>query len=109
MSSKQSASRRFAAQLAGFTLPIRAVNISVGAGFIYPLCGGEQVNSENTSVASVFWLNVVLQYKFYCLKTSIAICISVFTEIMTMPGLTTRPCFYDIDLDPETERIDGLF
>ncbi|XP_036398643.1 C-1-tetrahydrofolate synthase, cytoplasmic-like isoform X2 [Megalops cyprinoides] len=27
----------------------------------------------------------------------------------TMPGLPTRPCFYDIDLDPETEQINGLF
>ncbi|CAD5226940.1 unnamed protein product [Bursaphelenchus xylophilus] len=53
----------------GFTLPIRDVSISVGAGFIFPFCG----------------------------------------EIMTMPGLNTRPCFYDIDIDPETEIIDGLF
>ncbi|KAL6747918.1 formate-tetrahydrofolate ligase [Haematococcus lacustris] len=28
--------------------------------------------------------------------------------IMTMPGLPTRPCFYDIDLDPETGKIVGL-
>ncbi|XP_057679462.1 monofunctional C1-tetrahydrofolate synthase, mitochondrial isoform X1 [Corythoichthys intestinalis] len=27
----------------------------------------------------------------------------------TMPGLPTRPCFYDIDLDPHTEEITGLF
>ncbi|XP_067099214.1 C-1-tetrahydrofolate synthase, cytoplasmic [Osmerus mordax] len=27
----------------------------------------------------------------------------------TIPGLPTRPCFYDIDLDPETEQISGLF
>uniref|UniRef100_A0A4W6CMX0 formate--tetrahydrofolate ligase n=1 Tax=Lates calcarifer TaxID=8187 RepID=A0A4W6CMX0_LATCA len=27
----------------------------------------------------------------------------------TMPGLPTRPCFYDIDLDPATEEITGLF
>ncbi|KAL4661035.1 monofunctional C1-tetrahydrofolate synthase, mitochondrial [Arapaima gigas] len=27
----------------------------------------------------------------------------------TMPGLPTRPCFYDIDLDPDTEQITGLF
>lgn len=30
-------------------------------------------------------------------------------SISTMPGLTTRPCFYDIDIDPETEQISGLF
>ncbi|KAM8726116.1 monofunctional C1-tetrahydrofolate synthase, mitochondrial [Acanthopagrus schlegelii] len=27
----------------------------------------------------------------------------------TMPGLPTRPCFYDIDLNPVTEEITGLF
>lgn len=27
----------------------------------------------------------------------------------TMPGLPTRPCFYDIDLDTESERVKGLF
>ena len=30
-------------------------------------------------------------------------------SISTMPGLTTRPCFFDIDIDPETEEISGLF
>lgn len=28
--------------------------------------------------------------------------------MMTMPGLPTRPCFYEIDLDTETGRIIGL-
>lgn len=30
-------------------------------------------------------------------------------EMTTIPGLPTRPCFYDIDIDPETEEIFGLF
>ncbi|KAI4386285.1 hypothetical protein MLD38_004230 [Melastoma candidum] len=46
----------------GFTLPIRDVRPSIGAGFIYPLVG----------------------------------------TMSTMPGLPTRPCFYDIDLDTAT-------
>ncbi len=29
-------------------------------------------------------------------------------DMMMMPGLPTRPCFYDIDIDPATERIVGL-
>ncbi|XP_078473143.1 C-1-tetrahydrofolate synthase, cytoplasmic isoform X2 [Lampetra planeri] len=29
--------------------------------------------------------------------------------MMTMPGLPTRPCFYDIDIDVATGKIDGLF
>ena len=53
----------------GYTLPIRDVRASVGAGFLYPLVG----------------------------------------QMRTMPGLPTRPSFYDIDLDPETGRVIGLF
>lgn len=30
-------------------------------------------------------------------------------DMSTMPGLTTRPGFYDIDLNPETGEIEGLF
>ena len=30
-------------------------------------------------------------------------------EIMTMPGLPIRPAFYDVDIDPKTEKITGLF
>jgi len=30
-------------------------------------------------------------------------------DIMTIPGLTTRPGFYDVDLDCETGRVIGLF
>ena len=29
-------------------------------------------------------------------------------SMMTMPGLPTRPCFYEIDLDPVTGKIVGL-
>jgi len=53
----------------GFTLPIRDVRASVGAGFIFPLIG----------------------------------------TMSTMPGLPTRPCFYDIDLNLETDEVQGLF
>lgn len=36
--------------------------------------------------------------------------VSAFSpQMSTMPGLPTRPCFYDIDLDPITEEITGLF
>ncbi|XP_042860886.1 C-1-tetrahydrofolate synthase, cytoplasmic-like isoform X3 [Penaeus japonicus] len=53
----------------GFTIPVRDVRASVGAGFLYPLIG----------------------------------------TMTTMPGLPTRPCIYDIDLDLETEEVLGLF
>ena len=29
--------------------------------------------------------------------------------ISTMPGLPTRPCFFDMDIDPDSEEITGLF
>jgi len=53
----------------GFTVPIREVRASAGAGFIYPLLG----------------------------------------KMSTMPGLPTRPCFYDVDLDTKTGVVSGLF
>ncbi|KAI8814643.1 formate--tetrahydrofolate ligase-domain-containing protein [Cladochytrium replicatum] len=53
----------------GFTVPVRDIRASVGAGFLYPLLGTMQ----------------------------------------TMPGLSTRPCFFDVDLDAETGRVLGLF
>jgi len=53
----------------GFTLPIRAVRLSAGAGFLYPILG----------------------------------------EMQTMPGLGTRPGFWEVGLDHETGRVVGLF
>ncbi|CAG8718577.1 14080_t:CDS:10, partial [Dentiscutata erythropus] len=53
----------------GFTVPVRDIRASVGAGFLYPLLG----------------------------------------EMQTMPGLSTRPCFFDVDLDTKTGKIHGLF
>ena len=53
----------------GFTVPIRDIRASVGAGFLYPLLG----------------------------------------KMSTMPGLPTRPAYYDVDLDLETGKIIGLF
>lgn len=53
----------------GFTVPVREVRASVGAGFLYPLLG----------------------------------------TMSTMPGLPTRPAYYDIDLDLETGKVVGLF
>ena len=52
----------------GFTVPVRDVRASVGAGFLYPLLG----------------------------------------TMSTMPGLSTRPGYYEIDIDLKTGRIIGL-
>jgi methylenetetrahydrofolate dehydrogenase (NADP+)/methenyltetrahydrofolate cyclohydrolase/formyltetrahydrofolate synthetase len=53
----------------GWRLPIRDIRASVGAGFLYPICGA----------------------------------------MRTMPGLPTRPVFYDVDLDLKTGKVVGLF
>ncbi|KAH7107811.1 FTHFS-domain-containing protein [Auriculariales sp. MPI-PUGE-AT-0066] len=53
----------------GFTIPIRAVRLSAGAGFLYPILG----------------------------------------DMQTMPGLGTRPGFWEVDVDTETGRVIGLF
>ncbi len=53
----------------GYTVPIRDIRASVGAGFLFPLVG----------------------------------------QMRTMPGLPTRPVFFDVDLDLETGRVLGLF
>ncbi|KAG6909709.1 hypothetical protein DXG01_015911 [Tephrocybe rancida] len=52
-----------------FTIPIRAVRLSAGAGFLYPILG----------------------------------------DMQTMPGLGTRPGFWEVGLDPETGLVTGLF
>jgi formyltetrahydrofolate synthetase len=53
----------------GFTIPVREVRASVGAGFIYPILG----------------------------------------DMSTMPGLSSRPSYLNIDIDLETGKIVGLF
>jgi formyltetrahydrofolate synthetase len=53
----------------GWRLPVRDIRASVGAGFLYPLCGA----------------------------------------MRTMPGLPSRPVFYDVDLDLKTGKVVGLF
>eukprot|EP00752_Nemacystus_decipiens_P017909 g16054.t1 len=53
----------------GHTVFVRDVRASVGAGFVYLLCG----------------------------------------DINTIPGLPTRPGFYDVDIDFDTGRVVGLF
>lgn len=34
--------------------------------------------------------------------------VALVGNMMTMPGLPTRPCFYDIDIDTKTGQIVGL-
>ncbi|KAG0147914.1 hypothetical protein CROQUDRAFT_655494 [Cronartium quercuum f. sp. fusiforme G11] len=52
----------------GFTIPIRTIKMSAGAGFLYPIVG----------------------------------------DMQTMPGLSTRPGFFEQDIDLSTGQIIGL-
>lgn len=70
-----------------FTLKINDVSISVGAGFIVPICGEVRI----------------------CFYSCIHNLFSHFLQISKMPGLPTRPAIYDIDLNTETGEIEGLF
>ncbi len=74
----------------GFILPIRDVRASIGAGFIYPLVG---------TVSNLLFNRIV----------SVLASTYFLVQISTMPGLPTRPCFIDIEIDPDSGEIDGLF
>lgn len=56
----------------------------------------------------IIYMCVVIVYYTCCYATSdyfAAIC----GDIMTVPGLPTRPGFYDVDMDLDTGRVIGLF
>jgi len=38
---------------------------------------------------------------------NVAVCL--LWQMPTIPGLPTRPCFFDVDLDLETGQVLGLF
>ena len=98
----------------GFKLPIRDVRASVGAGFLYPLVG-----TVSWSITNLLFLlhqhfcvsyshtyeGVVENVKHMMAKKSNLIIL----QMSTMPGLPTRPCFYDIDLNLKTGAVEGLF
>lgn len=63
------------------------------------------------SVGSGSCCHPSLQYWILCTKC--CCChfniLSLVVQMSTMPGLPTRPCFYDIDLDPVSGEVNGLF
>ena len=64
---------------------------SVGAGFLYPLVGAMYVYYDHPQ---------------HCTGTVLA---RSSTARSTIPGLPTRPAFFDVDIDPETNSVMGLF
>lgn len=72
----------------GFSIFVRDLIISAGAGFVVPIAG---------EVCDTMQL-------FLFAKTNLSL-----LQISRMPGLTTRPSIYDMDIDVDTEEIEGLF
>jgi len=64
---------------------------------------------QTTNLSYVHFLNVYMPHKKRFVAYQNAFLSFHFFQMSTMPGLPTRPCFYDIDLDPGTEEIKGLF
>ncbi|KAG7281239.1 hypothetical protein CRUP_019764 [Coryphaenoides rupestris] len=55
---------------------------------------------------SVFLATLSMSFSTFSTFTFLAFILGLRRKGMpTIPGLPTRPCFYDIDLDPETEQI----
>lgn len=70
------------------------------------ICGRACVEQSNLSLNLRFTCNDRL---IICLQVQEYNWMSLFPQMSTMPGLPTRSCFYDIDLDPVTEEVKGLF
>ena len=45
----------------------------------------------------------------FCASVGAGFLYPLLGSMSTMPGLPTRPAFYDMDVDPETGRVIGLF
>ena len=90
----------------GFRIPISDVRASVGAGFIYPLVH----NPSNKPPLYLTLPYLILSYSHYTIPSYQGThSPTQVGAISTLPGLPTRPAFYDIEIDTETGKIDGLF
>jgi hypothetical protein len=97
----------------GFVLPIRDVRASITAGFLYPRCS----KTFHLQLAELCCISrcsagapsgFVLPIRDVRASVGAGFLYPLVGNMMTMPGLPTRPCFYDIDIDPKTGRILGL-
>lgn len=84
----------------------------------YELTHSSRENLDNTHFFDLKWL-LYKKYFFFVVGSWIfslflymyllsGLLHAFILQMTTMPGLPTRPCFYDIDIDPETEEIVGL-
>ena len=77
----------------GFTVPIRDVRLAVGAGYLYVHFSHPQY--------SIFL--------FYPINAEFLSRYALAADIQTIPGLPTAPGYLNVDVDPKTGEIDGLF
>ena len=75
----------------GYVFPVRDIRASVGAGFLYPLCGEIFSPTRRLRLPSRHPASVGAGFLY-----------PLCGEMRTMPGLPTRPVFYDVDLDLAT-------
>lgn len=73
----------------GFTIPIRAVRLSAGAGFLYPILGDMQtmpgLGTRPGGFPHYIYISFIIRH------------------------LTCLTGFWEVGLDPETGRVVGLF
>lgn len=84
----------------------------------YELTRSSRENLDNTHFFDLKWLLYKKMFFFVVWSWIFSLFLYVYLlsgllhafilQMTTMPGLPTRPCFYDIDIDPETEEIVGL-
>lgn len=84
----------------------------------YELTHSSRENLDNTHFFDLNWLLYKKMFFFVVGSWIFSLLLYMYLlsgllhafilQMTTMPGLPTRPCFYDIDIDPETEEIVGL-
>lgn len=77
---------------------------------LLPICMAKTSNSltaDPTIKGAPIGFNIVVNDIF--ISAGAGFIVPICGDISKMPGLPTRPCFYDMDLNTETGEIQGLF
>lgn len=66
-------------------------------------------NNDNFTNSNQFDYNLFLIFRDVRASVGAGFLFPLVGTMSTMPGLPTRPCIYDIDLDLQTGDVHGLF